>query len=331
MFTRRSKSSCNIKSNRPQCAFPTLSLLFASAATRFPESALPGPRSSLPLLPCDLIPERISTNSSILPESILHRRTGQASQSLITLPSSPVRIIIAVLASADWADVEIDIGVLVPAAEHATGAAAGVASVPAHDVSELDAAGLAVPEAAAYNEEDDGAKYGGEGDIERLPLRDGTGPVLRGEVLLQNDGQGDLSLVLCLRAANRGHESDGQVGDAYLPLLIVLAGGLEREVAPDRWDAVVRVVNVIELAPFLSSGVVPVEAEGDLEGPVVVLGLEKGGCVVEVGVPRHFSGWLAELLDEGHQWKKAHQSRSDQCKEHCSRLGCRTEHSCPRD
>lgn len=62
-------------------------------------------------------------------------------------------------------------GVLVLAAEEAAGLAAGVAVAgTAHDVADLDPAGLAVPEADANENEEDGADSDGEGDDEILVL-----------------------------------------------------------------------------------------------------------------------------------------------------------------
>lgn len=84
----------------------------------------------------------------------------------------------------DWVDVEIDIGVFVFVVEYVMGVVVGVVFVLVYDVFELDVVGFVVLEVVVYNEEDDGVKYGGEGDIECLFFRDGIGFVFWGEVFL---------------------------------------------------------------------------------------------------------------------------------------------------
>lgn len=136
-------------------------------------------------------------------------------------------------------------GTATTAVKELPGGAAGVAAARAgHDVPELDAAGLAVPEADADEEEDDDAADDGQGDDE-ISVVGAVGELrVRGAVLVHDDVERG-RLVLSGGPLDVGHEGDADVVRAVA--LEVLALDLEGEHAPVGGDAL-RLVELDVLA-----------------------------------------------------------------------------------
>lgn len=177
--------------------------------------------------------------------------------------------------------VELDAVVLAGTAKDAAGLAAGVAVAgAAHDVAELDATGLAVPEAAADEEQDDGAKDGGQGDDEGLAVGRRV-RVVGQRGLLEQQGQrgGGGALGAAVDVLVEGH------GDVVLRVALEVGRvDVKGPVSPAGRHAVKR----LELLELLGGAVPPVDAGGHLPGGVVVGGVEV------VGIPGDLRLLLAD-------------------------------------
>jgi hypothetical protein len=235
------------------------------------------------LLPPQLIPEGIATASNRV--LVLERgRDGavhQAAEVTITaratagLGDGVVRVLVQgralglIVLETDGTGADTR---LVPPVEEAAGLAAGVAvAVPAHDVAELDAACLAVPEEDSEDEEEDGADGDGQGDGEVARV-DVAGLVLGRAVGVEDEGNGVGCLADDLAAVVVDQQGEGDVVRARA----LEVGGLdfERVEAPVGGDGlgfvelgeadVFEVVCVGVVGGFLlGSAVEVVEADGD--------------------------------------------------------------------
>lgn len=270
------------------------------------------------ILPPKLIPEGVAVCGGTL-EGGGDGGADQAAE-ITVVPVVAAGLVAVLEDGALGAVLEADALVLVlAAAEHAAGGADSrlvPAGAAAHDVADLDAAGLAVPEADADEEEDDAAEGDGEGDDEVLVvdlvldlLRGGAGP-LEGEV--EGGGGGDDA-----RVVEVPHEGDGEVVGGLALEVVVL--DLEGGEAPGGGN----LVELGELGPgalglVLGGAVEVVEAEGDEDGGVgvdLVLGL-----VVVVGIPGDYRGApVSDCLDEigGFEENAAYHSMSCPCTRCC--------------
>ena len=195
------------------------------------------------------------------------------------------------------------------AADAATGVAPGagtvVAAGAAHDVAELDATGLAVPEADAKEDEEQATECNGEGDgdVAVLELVGLTGA--RIAVLVKGEVDGLGGAVDLLGAGLAEHESESDVlRDGALEEILADGEGKETPVGGDVVGlvellpvALVPVVEIAEIRGFLFRGAVEeVETNGDSEGGVgfrvrvrvgIRIGIGINRLVEEVGVPGH--------------------------------------------
>ena len=235
------------------------------------------------LLPPQLIPEGITSvpNRALVLESWRDGAVHQAAEVTITARAAArvgdgvVGVLVQgraqglIVLETDGAGADAR---LVPAVEEAAGLAAGVAvAVAAHDVAELDAACLAVPEEDAKDEEEDGADGDGQGDGEVAGV-DVAGLVLRGAVGVEDEGDGVGRLVDDLAAVVVDQQGEGDVVGARA--LEVGGLDLERVEAPAGGDGlglvelgeadVFEVVRVRVIGGLLLGGAVEVvEADGD--------------------------------------------------------------------
>lgn len=261
------------------------------------------------ILPPQLIPKGITAAHGIL---ILERRrdraAGQAAEVTVTtgplgrLRHGMIRVLVergALIALLE-ADGAATAGTPFVTVEDAAGLAAGVAMAgTAHDVAELDAAGLAVPEEDAEDDEEDGADGDGQGDDE-VAVFDVGGLRGGGPMGVKDEGDGIRGLVDGGGALLANHEGEGDVVRARA--LEVGLADLEWEEAPFGGDAV-RLVELGEFAvlPVVGVGVVGgflvrgaievVETDGYFEGGIAVVGL-----VEVVRVPGDLKIMLAGCL-----------------------------------
>lgn len=238
--------------------------------------------SSLPLLSSHLVTEGISpARATGLLESAAHRTPRQAAQCL-AVTSRPFRNITVVnRRRGQRRSIKLDAVVLAAAAEDIARLAAGVAVTrAAHDVAELDVAGLAVPQTPAHEEEGNDAKGDWEGNGEGFAFGSVAG---RGGIqgrIGDDDGERRCSVVVVEAALDVAHEGDGDVVAALLAVE-VFAVDEEGEVAPFCGDAVLQRFEVLVL---VGGCVEVVDAQGDGVGRVEARGL---GVVVVVGVPSY--------------------------------------------
>lgn len=169
--------------------------------------------------------------------------------------------------------------VMVAAAMAAVTAAIVAVTGTAHDVADLDAARLAVPETEADDEEEDEPEGEGQGNLEGAAggRQGGRGVV---EVGVGEDGGQGEGAVLEVAAVGGAEEGDGDVGGGAGPEEAWLDP--EGPEAPGGGDAVVG----LEVDHAVVGAVEVFEADGDL----AAVG---AGAVVEVGVPGHWRlGWV---------------------------------------
>lgn len=171
------------------------------------------------------------------------------------------------------------------AVEEFAGLAAGVAAAAAdtvagaaHDVTNLDAAGLAVPEEDADEEEEDDADGDGKGDDEVLVLN--MARLMFWHLTLFEEERYSVGrLIDCRRALVGDHEGKGDVvGAAALDELLV---DLEREKAPFGGDT----VRLMELDEFF-----------DDDATIVFVVVVRLGAVKVVKTNRDFHGAVATSL-----------------------------------
>lgn len=222
--------------------------------------------ASLLVLSSHLIPERIPRSSSVLVLKVLvNRRSSQTTQSLAITAVRQGRIVVLIT--------EVVVGVvqlnaasiLVRSEDVVTTSLAATITVSraAHDVAELDAAGLAVPQEEADDDEDDAAEGDGQGDGQGFALGDLGLWVLGQAGGRKGHGQGDGGvLVVC--AAGGGEEGDCDV----VELLALEHVGLDLEGPEAPGGGHALVVEGLELDPFIAGAVEVVQADGDFVGGV---------------------------------------------------------------
>lgn len=232
-----------------------------------------------------LITEGVAaTSGTLLGERGINRAASEAAEAVAV--TAAVLGGITVLARG-WHVTGVELDAVVLATKQAALSTAGVSvAAAAHDVAESNAAGLAVPEAHADQEESNGTQDDGQGDDESLAV--GNLGFLVGRKLgggdVEVDGRGLLLLGGVVALAVKG---DGDVVvTAELTVRVLDVEGPETEGSRD----LVEVVAL--LLELFAGGVVDVEAGKDHHGGGGVVGV----LVLEVvGVPgdcESVSGWI---------------------------------------
>lgn len=126
--------------------------------------------TSLLVLSSHLVPESILMGASgaLMLKRLIDRSAGQAAQSLAIASTSDGRIVIISVSQVVIRVVQRN--AILPRVENVSASLAAVVATAraAHDVTELDAAALAVPHEEADDDEDEAAESEGQSDGERM-------------------------------------------------------------------------------------------------------------------------------------------------------------------
>lgn len=225
----------------------------------------------------------VATSGALLGERRIDRASSQATEAIAV--TAAVLRGITVLARG-WHVTGVELDAVVLAAKQAALSTASVSvAAAAHDVAKTDAAGLAVPEAHANQEEENGTQDDGQGDDESLAV--GNLGFLVGRKLgagdVEVDGRGLLLLGGVVALAVEG---DGDVVvAAELAVRVFDVEGPETKGSRD----LVKVVAL--LLVLFARGVVDVEAGKDHHGSGGVVGVLVLEVVWIPGDCDDVSGW----------------------------------------